>query len=247
MKGRSPLNNNEINAKTVKVLAERCWWQKATLKQLALKFKLTEEQVDELRATTEYRTSVFYLMLGQRSAEDFEKWVATYPDMNNRFGRRMGLPPKVVAKMVADVRNAHAAGAVSALNLKKIANPSKKMNLNAEKTIGAGRHSVYLYYDQHKRVRAESKGETFFPCKIGRTTQELHTRIYQQDTTVAAERFKLGLHIKTEDPIFIEQIIHETLKARGQHIDDAPGREWFLTAPSDVERILEKMDKEKQA
>ena len=243
---RRPKNNNEINAETVKALAEQCWWQKTTSKQLALKFNLTQKQVDELRATTEYRSCVFHLMLGQRSAEDFEKWVATYPDMNNRFGRRMGLPPKVVAKMVADVRNAHAAGAVSALNLEKVANPSKKMNLNAEKTIGAGRHSVYLYYDQHKRARAESKGETFFPCKIGRTRQELHTRIYQQDTTIAAETFKLGLHIKTEDPISIEKIIHETLKARGQHLDDAPGREWFLTAPCDVERILENRDREKQ-
>lgn len=232
------MKNNQIHAETARAIAEKCWWRMTTRRTLAEEFNLTQEQVDELRATTEYRTCVFQLMLGQRSAEDFEKWVAEYPDMGERFGKRMGLTPKVVAKMLADVRKAHATGAAEVS--KKIANPNQMMNLNAEKTIGSGRHSVYLYYDQDKRERAESEGDTFFPCKIGQTTQELHTRIYQQDTTIAAERFKLGLHIKTEDSKTIEAIIHQTLKARGRDIDDAPGREWFLTSPSEVSRIVSK-------
>ena len=47
-------------------------------------------------------------MLGQRSAEDFEKWVKSFSCINRSFGRRMGLDPKVVPAMIAKVRAAHA-------------------------------------------------------------------------------------------------------------------------------------------
>ena len=113
------------------------------------------------------------------------------------------------------------------------------MNLNSEGIIGSGRNSVYLYYDQQKRDNAESKDENTWECKIGMTVQELHIRIYQQADTVPAERFKLGLHIKTDRPEEIERIIHGILKVRGKHISDAPGTEWFLTSPSEVEEIYE--------
>lgn len=223
----------------IKEVAEYSWWTKTLPKHLAEKFNLTEDQVDELRATPEYQKQVEDLMLGQRSAEDFEKWIKNYPHMNSAFGERMGLDPKVVPVMVENVRKAHvdiAAGKAKAPE--GIPNPSRNMNLNSEETIGSGRNSVYLYYDQQKRDRAESKGENVWECKIGRTEQELHTRIYQQGSTaIPVERFKLGLHIKTGKEKKIERIIHDILKVRGRYVDGAPGKEWFLTSPSEVEEI----------
>ena len=203
--------------------------------------KITEYQVDELRKTREYQKEVESLMLGQRTVEDFEKWVRRYdpPPMNRNFGERMGISPEVVDVMVENVRRKHAdIAAGKAKAPERIPNPSKNMNLNSEKTIGTGRNSVYLYYDQQKRESAESKGEKVWECKIGRTEQELHTRIYQQaGTIIPPERFKLGLHIQTDRDEKIERIIHDILKVRGKHIEEAPGREWFLTSPNEVEEI----------
>ena len=224
----------------IKEVAECLWWRKTSRKRLAEKCNLTEDQVDELRSTPEYHKKVEDLMLGQRSLEDFEKWVENYgDDMNHRFGSRMGLDPKIVPNMIENVRRRHAAIAAGKAEApESIPNPSKNMNLNSEKTIGSGRNSVYLYYDQEERKSLESKGEKVWECKIGMTVQELHTRIYQQTgTAIPAERFKLGLHIKTDKPEEIERIIHGILKVRGQHIEEAPGTEWFLTSPSEVEEI----------
>lgn len=225
----------------IKEVAACSWWRKTSRKRLAEKFNLTEKQVDELRRTPEYEKEVEKLMLGQRSSADFEKWIKGYkpPPMNQSFGERMGLDPKVVPVMVKNVRRRHAAIAAGKAEAPKmIQNPRKNMNLNSEKTIGSGRNSVYLYYDQQRRDGSESKGESVWKCKIGRTEQELHARIYQQTgPAVPAERLKIGLHIKTDKEEKIERIIHDILKVRGKHIENAPGTEWFLTSPSEVEEI----------
>ena len=230
-----------LTIRKIKEVAECAWWRKTSRKRLAEKCNLTEKQLDELLTTREYQKKVENLMLSQRSAEDFEKWVKSYkpPPMNQNFGERMGIPAEVVSGMVENVRKAHAdltAGKAKAPEY--IPDPNKNMNLNPEKTIGIGRNSVYCYYDQQKRESSESKGEKIWACKIGMTVQELHTRIYQQaGTAFPAERLKIGLHIKTDWPKEVEGIIHNILKVRGRHIADAPGTEWFLTSPSEVEEI----------
>ena len=226
----------------IKEVAECAWWRKTSRKRLAEKCNLTEDQVNELQKTSKYQKQVESLMLGQRSAADFEKWIKNYHkqhgNMNSAFGERMGLHPKIVPVMVENVRRRHKAiVAGEAESPDSIPNPSKNMNLNSERTIGSGKSSVYLYYDQQKRKNAESKSRNVWECKIGMTVQELHTRIYQQSGTVPAERLKIGLHVKTDNCEKIERIIHDILKVRGKHIEDAPGTEWFLTSLSEVEEI----------
>lgn len=189
--------------------------------------------MDELRATPEYQKQVESLMLGQRSAKEFEKWVKNYDNMNEAFGERMGLDPKVVRVMVENIRKAHVdidAGKAEAPE--SIPNPRKNRNLNFEKTIGTGKNSVYLYYDQQKRERAESKGENVWECNIGETIREPHTRINEK-----AEEPKIGLHIKTNKHKNVERIIHDILKVRGKHIPEADRTDWFRTSPSEVEEI----------
>ena len=64
-----------LTIRKIKEVAACLWWKNTSRKRLAEKFNLTEDQVDELRATPEYQKQVESLMLGQRSAEDFEKCV----------------------------------------------------------------------------------------------------------------------------------------------------------------------------
>jgi len=233
-----------LTIRKIKEVAACLWWKNTSRKGLAEKFNLTEAQVDELRATPEYQKQVESLMLGQRSAEDFEKCVKKWHKDHgnnavNAFGKRMALEPKVVPAMVKNVRKAHAdiaAGKIEAPEY--IPDPNKNMNLNPEKTIGIGRNSVYCYYDQQERESAESKGEKIWACNIGETIRELHTRIHEQaDTVLPAEKLKVGLHIKTDKHKEIERIIHDVLKVRGKHIPESPRTDWFLTSPSEVEEI----------
>ena len=229
----------------IKKIAGFLWWKgriTTTTKYLAEKFNLTANQVDQLRSSREYQQVVEDLMLRQRSAEDFEKWLEShceeYGNMNG-FAKRMGLEPEVVPVMIENVRRRYAEIAAGKIKAPKaVENPQTNMNLNAEKTLGTGWNSVYLYYDQQERDAAESKGENVWACKIGRTLNELHTRIYQQVSTVLpAKRLRIGLHIKTDKHEKIERVVHDILKIQGKHIEEAPGTEWFLTSPSEVEGI----------
>ena len=126
---------------------------------------------------------------------------------------------------------------------KRIEKPQRQVdtsgvkNIAPERTIGSGRSSVYLYYYPQYQESAESKGEKVWECKIGMTIHgEAYGRIREQ-TTGLPESPKIGLHIKTDKHKEIERIIHGILKVRGQHIEEAPGTEWFLTSPSEVEEI----------
>ena len=110
-------------------------------------------------------------------------------------------------------------------------------NIAPERTIGSGKSSVYLYYYPQYRESAESKGGKVWACKIGRTIHsEPQTRIREQATGLP-ESPKIGLHIKTDRSEKIERIIHDILKLRGRYVDSAPGKEWFLTSPSEVQEI----------
>ena len=92
----------------VKAVAEFSWWYSARKRTLLEEFNLTEEQFEEIQSTPEYKVRVFNLMLENRSAEEFEAWVASYHDMPRCLGKIVGLAPEVVRDMVEQVRQAHA-------------------------------------------------------------------------------------------------------------------------------------------
>ena len=118
-------------------------------------------------------------------------------------------------------------------------NTSGVKNIAPERTIGSGRSSVYLYYYPQYRESAESKGKKVWQCKIGMTIHgEADGRIREQATGLP-ENPKIGLHIKTDKHKKMERIIHDILKVRGKHIEEAPGTEWFVTSPSEVAEIYE--------
>ena len=37
----------------------------------------------------------------------------------------------------------------------------------------------------------------------------------------------------------MENTIQNILKLQGKHMQDSPGNEWFITSPSEVERVYE--------
>ena len=116
---------------------------------------------------------------------------------------------------------------------------SESDNLESEKIIGSGKQSVYLYYYPAYRRLAELQNEEVWACKIGKAKNDPLIRISSQTRTALPEYPIVGLIIKTNEFALMETTIQNILKLQGKHIRNAPGTEWFLTSPSEVERVYE--------
>ncbi len=112
-------------------------------------------------------------------------------------------------------------------------------NLEPEKVIGFGKQSVYLYYYPAYQLLAELQDEVVWACKIGRSRSSVVNRIGTQTRTALPEFPKVGLLIKTDESNLMEKTIQNILRLQGKQKQDAPGKEWFITSPSEVERVYE--------
>ena len=235
--------NSDISAHG---LARLCWcWRVSnTPKAEDLEFRtgLSTDEIEEVTGRDIYKQHVKNLMFKGRDAKDYKKWAAKGKYSGNNpvwLGTRMRLPEDTATELINSVAEKHG---IDLNDLKDSWTPLRKntipnSDLDPERTIGSGNSSVYLYYYPQYRENAESKGEQVWACKIGKTIHnEADGRIRSQATGLP-ERPMIGLHIKTDRPKKIEDIIHDILKVRGKHIEEAPGREWFLTSPSEVEEI----------
>lgn len=218
-------------------VAEKCWWRRTSKTELVEAFNLTEDKLDELRKMPQYRSKVLELMVGQRRTRaEFEKWVEYYePNFDEWLGRRMGLNAFDVSDMVEEARQWHidiASGRAKAP--KVIHNPDKVDASELEDPIGRGSESVYLYYFPTYRRYAESSGTPQWPCNIGGTKGYVAYRIRDQIGDQLPEKPQLALIFRTDDWRTLEAKIHAALKRKGKQIEDAIGKEWFMTSPSEV-------------
>lgn len=108
---------------------------------------------------------------------------------------------------------------------------------DAAKILGSGDNAVYLYYFPTYRLWAESQEQSSWPCKIGKTEGDTVERINIQVGTALPEEPEIALSIQTDKPSRLEETIHFILTERGRSKEDAPGTEWFVTSPSEVEEI----------
>ena len=116
-----------------------------------------------------------------------------------------------------------------------------QLSFNFEVVIGKGANSVYVYYYPTYQLYAESQDKDVWACKVGYTKIDPHKRIESQSSTAMPERPEVGLVIKTDKPEVLEQTIHGILKVQDKFMEDAPRREWFITSPSEVEQIYNKL------
>ena len=105
----------------------------------------------------------------------------------------------------------------------------------ADKTIGSGDNSVYVYYYDTYKKYAETRGQSIWECKIGRTDKDPLQRIFGQAGTCYPELPHIALIIKCSNSLQLESALHNILKLRNRWIENAPGTEWFLTSPAEAE------------
>ena len=91
--------------------------------------------------------------------------------------------------------------------------------------IGDGDSAVYLYYYPTYRLWAESQGQSFWPCKIGKTEGDPVERINIQAGTALPEAPEIALSIRTDEPSKLEETVHFILGVRNRRKEDAPGSE----------------------
>jgi len=112
----------------------------------------------------------------------------------------------------------------------------------ADLVVGEGSSAIYLYYLPIYRIRAEERGETVWPCKIGRTDRDPLTRVLSQASTALPERPHIALVVRTQHPGAWESALHGILTLRGLRVEEIPGSEWFLTSPEEVLAIARVFD-----
>lgn len=112
-------------------------------------------------------------------------------------------------------------------------------DVEPEKIIGSGKQSVYLYYYSAYKRLAEFQSEEVWACKIGKARNDPISRILSQTRTALPEYPKVGLIIKTDELSLMESTIQNILRLQGKQKQDAPGNEWFITSPSEVEQVYE--------
>ncbi len=79
-----------------------------------------------------------------------------------------------------------------------------------------------------------------FPIKVGKTTGDVASRVSDQckgSAAFEAPKVLGSWPVKRVGPT--ELAIHNILKARGKHKEDAPGREWFNTTVAEVKAIID--------
>jgi hypothetical protein len=79
-----------------------------------------------------------------------------------------------------------------------------------------------------------------FPIKVGRTTGDVASRVLDQckGSATFEQPIVLGTWpVKRVGPT--ELAIHNVLKARGKHRENAPGKEWFDTSIAEIKSIIE--------
>lgn len=108
----------------------------------------------------------------------------------------------------------------------------------ADKIIGSGSSTVYLYYLPMYRQKAEAENGNVWYCKIGKTDRDPLQRVLSQAATALPEKPHIALLFKTDLPSHLETAIHSILTLRGKKVDSSPGSEWFLTSPDEVEKIV---------
>ena len=218
---------------SVQGLARLCrdWAFSQTLKvkELELRTGLSTNEIKRIASTGVYKQSVEDVMLeAYDTPAKFKWWLRDYGrNMPRKFGKRMRLSEDAAAELINSIAEQYG------IDLGDL--ESSSALFKSEKTIGSGRQSVYLYYYQWDREHAKSKGQSVWECKIGKAERPLQDRLREQATD--PEKFKLGLHIQTNDPVRIEGIIHDELKKRGKHIGESLRTEWFLTSRNEVKEI----------
>lgn len=107
----------------------------------------------------------------------------------------------------------------------------------ADKELGTGPCAIYVYYYDTYQKLAQLQGSSVWACKIGRTDRDPLQRVFNQAGTCYPELPHLALIIHCADSLKLESALHSILRFKNRWLEQAPGNEWFMTSPEEIESI----------
>lgn len=113
----------------------------------------------------------------------------------------------------------------------------KEISISADKEIGEGKQSIYVYFYNGYKKLAEIQGKNVWECKIGRTDVDSISRVFGQAGTCYPELPHIAIIFYCDDSMLLEKAFHTVLKVKNRWISTAPGTEWFMTSPEEIEKI----------
>lgn len=111
--------------------------------------------------------------------------------------------------------------------------------IEVEQSYGTGKNSVYCYF-----YPGYLRSEQDFPCKIGKTSGRVTTRIFGQVTSAMPELPIVAWVINTNDESTLEKYLHAALTLRNKWKEDALGIEWFTTTPKEALQLVRDVNPE---
>ncbi len=103
---------------------------------------------------------------------------------------------------------------------------------------------VYCYsYDAYK-ILAGCMNYDKFPIKIGKTTVGSAERIQSQCSsgTSLPEYPHIYMVVHTPNATKLEKLIQDFLALQNHAVANAPGKEWYMTNPEELEKIVQTID-----
>jgi len=100
-------------------------------------------------------------------------------------------------------------------------------------TSGVGAGSLYAYY-----FPAYLNPFGAFPIKVGMSAGPYQARIASQLGTSNPELPVVHRVHRTDRPSVLERYVHSALTIQGHWMDEAPGTEWFMTRPEQIDHLL---------
>ncbi|MGM9619194.1 MAG: GIY-YIG nuclease family protein [Oscillospiraceae bacterium] len=121
----------------------------------------------------------------------------------------------------------------------QVISPTRNVQENyvADRELGVGDSAVYVYYYDAYRKLAQVQNLQIWECKIGRSDSNPIQRVFNQAGTCYPELPHLALIIHCSDSVKLESALHSILQLKNRWLENAPGNEWFLTSPEEIEAI----------
>lgn len=111
----------------------------------------------------------------------------------------------------------------------------------AEVQVGTGPEVVYGWYFPRDLKLARLEQKTRFPIKIGCTASGPQKRILDS-IGQAPEKPVIGFVHHVDESAACEAWYHAALKVRGRKIEEAIGKEWFMTNLDDLREMASKLE-----
>ncbi len=81
----------------------RWWFGRRSTDSLSKVLDISPVKISEITRSSEYLDELRYLMRTVRNRDEIAEWIETYPDMENKFSKRMGIDVETARQLILEL------------------------------------------------------------------------------------------------------------------------------------------------